>query len=223
MAGVEEHGVHPHRQPAPEPLGGADQLQAEAHFARRAQVVGLQLLDPLVAHVVEVHRRAEREAREDRHLRRRVPAADVVARVGLGVAAALRLGERLGVGAAAVHLAEDVVGRAVDDPVDPLDRGRRQRLLEHAHHRDGARDGRLEAQPHAVLARGLEQLLPVLGEQLLVRRDDVDAGAHRRQQVLARGLDPAHHLDDDVRLGEDLGEVPARARQHAGDRPGGGR
>ncbi len=61
----------------------------------RAQVVGLQVLDALVAHVVEVHRRAEREAREDRHLRRRVPAADVVGGVGLGVAAALGLGERL--------------------------------------------------------------------------------------------------------------------------------
>ncbi len=107
--------------------------------------------------------------------------------------------------------------------MDALDRRRRQRLLEHAHDRHGAGDGRLEAQPHAVLAGGLEQLLAVLGEQLLVGGDDVHAGAHRRQQVLARGLDPAHHLDDDVRLGEDLGEVAARARQHAGDRPGGGR
>ena len=55
----------------------------------------LQVLDALVADVVDVHRRAEREAREDRHLRRGVGAADVVGRVGLGVAQALRLGERL--------------------------------------------------------------------------------------------------------------------------------
>ncbi len=46
----------------------------------------MQVLDPLVAHLVEVHGRAERQAREDRHLRRRVAAADVVARVGLGEA-----------------------------------------------------------------------------------------------------------------------------------------
>ena len=43
-----------------------------------------------------------------------------------------------------------------------------ERFLEHAHDRHGAGDGRLEAQPHVVLARGLEQLLAVLGEQLLV-------------------------------------------------------
>ena len=70
-----------------------------------SQVVGVQVLDALVADVVEVHRRAERQPREDRHLRRRVAAGDVVARVGLGVAVALGLGERLGVGRAAAHLA----------------------------------------------------------------------------------------------------------------------
>ena len=76
---------------------------------------------------------------------------------------------------------------------------------------------RLEAQLHAVLARGLEQLLAVLGEQLLVGGHDVPAGAHRGQQVLARRLDAAHQLDDQLGLGEDLLEVSARAREHAAD------
>ncbi len=94
--------------------------------------------------------------------------------------------------------------------MDALDRRRRQRLLEHAHDRHHAGDRRLEAQPHAVLARGLEQLLAVLGEQLLVGRDDVLAGAHRREQVLARRLDPADQLDEQVGVREDLLEVAAR-------------
>ncbi len=159
MPGVEEHRVDPHREPALAALGGADQLQSETHLARGAQVVGLQMLDALVAHVLDAHGGTERQAREDRHLRCRVAAAHIVARVGLGVAAALRLGERLRVGAAAGHLAEDVVGRAVDDPVDALDRGRGERLLQQSHHGHRAGHRGLEAQPH-VLARGRPRTAP---------------------------------------------------------------
>ena len=172
--------MHAHRQAAVAALGRADELQPEPELARVLQVVAVQVLDAFVGHVVEVHRRAERQAREDRHLRRGVAAGDVVGGVGLGIADALGLGQRLRVGRAAGHLGEDEVRRAVDDPVDALDRRRRQRFLEHAHDRHGARHGRLEAQPHVVLARRLEQLLAVLGEQLLVRADHVPAGAHRR-------------------------------------------
>jgi len=53
------------------------------------------VLDALIRHVVEVHRRAERQPRQDRHLRGRIPAADVVARIRLGEAPALGLGEEI--------------------------------------------------------------------------------------------------------------------------------
>ena len=193
---------------------------------RVRHVVAGEVLDPLVDDLVEVHRRGEREPREDRHLGRGVAAGDVVGRVGLGVAELLRLAERVGVGEPAVgHLGEDVVGRAVDDAVDALDARGGERLLQHPDHRHDAGDRALEAQLHAVLARARPQLLAVLGEQLLVGRDDVLAGAHRPQHVLARRLDAADQLDDQVRAVEDLVEVAARAREHpaelgphAGDR-----
>jgi hypothetical protein len=89
--------MHPHRQSAAATLGGADQLETEAQLARILEIGDVQVFDALVADIVQVHRRAEREPCEDRHLRGRVPAADVVARVGLGEAAALGLRERLGV------------------------------------------------------------------------------------------------------------------------------
>ena len=95
MAGIEERRVHVDRQPAVAPFGGADQLQAEAQLARIGEVVQLQLLDAFIAHVVQAHRGAERQAREDRHLGRRVAPADVVVRIGLGVAPGLGLRERL--------------------------------------------------------------------------------------------------------------------------------
>ena len=50
---------------------------------------------PVVRHVVERDARAERDRREDRHLRGRVGAVHVLGRVGLRVAEPLRLGERL--------------------------------------------------------------------------------------------------------------------------------
>ncbi len=123
----------------------------------------------------------EGESREDRHLGGGVAAADVFAGVGLGKSLALSLGQGLGVARAAGHLGEDEVGGAVDDPVDALHVGSGQGLGEHAYDRDDTRDGRLEAQLGAAGARGVEQFLTVLGEQLLVGGDDVLAGARARR------------------------------------------
>ena len=66
-------------------------------------------------------------------------------------------------------------------------------------------------------AGGVEDLLAVLGEQLLVRGHDVAAGVERAQHVVARGVDAAHQLDDQVAALEDVVEVAAAAGQDAGD------
>jgi hypothetical protein len=202
--------------PAVDALGGADQLQPQAQLLGVGHVVGGDVLDALVDDLVEVHGRGEGEAREDRHLRGGVAARDVVGGVGLRIAQLLGLAQRLLVrDAAARHLGEDVVGRAVDDPVDALDVRRGKRLLQDPDHGHDARDGALEAQLDAVLARARPQLLAVLGEQLLVRGDDVAAGAHRAQHEVAGGLDAADQLDDQLGVGEDALEIAPRARQHA--------
>jgi hypothetical protein len=101
--------------------------------------------------------------------------------------------------------------------VDAVDVRAGERLLQHADDRHDAGDRGLEAQLHAVLARDAPQLLAVVGEQLLVGGHDVAPGAHRAQHVVARGLEAADQLDDEVAAVEDLLEVPARARQHARD------
>jgi hypothetical protein len=92
-----------------------------------------------------------------------------------------------------------------------------ERLLEDADDRHDARDRGLEAQLHPVLARGRPQLLAVLAEQLLVRGHDVAAGPHRAQDVVARRLEAADELDDEVTAREDRVEVAAAARQDAAD------
>ena len=137
---VEEAGEDADADPALAPLGDAEQLQREAELLGVGEVVGLDLLDPLVGDLVEGHRGVEGEPGEDRHLRRRVGAADVVGRVGLGVAELLGAGQHLLVGGAARgHLAEDEVGGAVDDAEDLGDLGDAEALLDHPHDRDHRR------------------------------------------------------------------------------------
>ena len=79
-----------------------------------------------------------------------------------------------------------------------------------------------------------EQLAPVRAEQCLVRGHDVLAIAQRLHHVCARGLQAAHHLDDDADVGivEDVGGIrglprgrqlrrtpcPGMAQEHALDR-----
>ena len=63
---------------------------------------------------------------------------------------------------------------------------------------------------HAPLAGGLEELLAVLGEELLVGGDHVLAGAYRAERVLPCRFDPADQLDEQIAVGEDLLEVVLR-------------
>ena len=55
----------------------------------------------------------------------------------------------------------------------------------------------------------LPQLLAVRREQHLVGRDDVLAGPHRAQDVVARRVEPADQLDDQIGAVQQFFEVPA--------------
>ena len=63
-----------------------------------------------------------------------------------------------------------------------------ERLAQHLDHRDRRADARLEAQLHARVRRGGEELRPAPRDELLVRRDDVLAAA---QAARARTRRPA--------------------------------
>ena len=85
-------------------------------------------------------------------------------------------------------------------------------------------DRGLEAQLHAGLAGDREELVAVLGEQLLVGGHDRAPGAHRVEHEVAGGVGPAHQLDDQVGALEDRAEVALGAGEDAGDlRPPPGR
>ena len=157
-------------------------------------------LDPLDGDALEVDARAEGDRGEERELLRRVDAADVERRVGLGVARALRLLEHLRVGRVlGLHPGQDVVAGAVHHPHEPGDGVAGEPLGQRLDHRDAARDRRLEAQRHARRLGRLRQRLAVPGQHRLVGGDEVLAGADRRLgRRLRRPVLAADHLDDEV-------------------------
>ena len=102
-----------------------------------------------------------------------VDAVDVEARVGLGVAQRLRLGQDVAeVAAALAHRGQDVVRGAVEDAVDALEPVRGQPLPQGLDDRDAARDRRLEGERHACPLGQPRQLGAVMGQHGLVGGDD---------------------------------------------------
>ena len=209
MLPVDEGGLHADVEPAVDEGCGADEPDGHAHLARSLDLVRPEALDALVVDVGERDARAERDGGEDRHLRGRVRARDVVGRVGLGEPARLRLGERLVVGGAALHFGEDEVGRPVDDAEDAVDVRDDERLPQHLDHRDRGADARLEAELDAAGGRRLEELGSPLGDELLVGGDDRLAGPQQVEDVLPGRLDAAHDLghERDRLVLDDRGEV----------------
>src|SRR6185436_14100464 len=76
------------------PPGDAEELDAVAELLRVADVGFRKLRDPLRVRALELHRNPERERGEDGELVRGVDALDVEGRVGLGIAARLRVLQR---------------------------------------------------------------------------------------------------------------------------------
>ena len=144
-------------------------------------------------------RHAPRARREHGELVRRVAATDVECRIGFGIAQPLRLLERRCEARAMFgHRGEDVVRRPVDDAEHLLDAIRDEALADRTHDRNAAADAALERDRDAGLPRRVEELLAVLGEQRLVRGDDVLAAPDGLEDHRARRVDAADELDDDV-------------------------
>ncbi len=164
--------------PLSAPRGDAQELDAVAHVLGRLDVGLGDRLDALDVDLVEGDLGAEGEARQDGELVGGVEAADVEGRIGLGVAARLRLLQHLVEGAVLVlHGGEDVIAGAVEDAVDAAHLVGAERLPQRLDDGDAAGDRRLEVQGDAVLLGELGERHAVLGEQRLVGGHDVLARA----------------------------------------------
>ena len=217
---LDEHGVHHAFDVGNEPLRwnerrmdaeldpclrtprNAEELDAVSELFRVTDVLARQLRDALGIDLVELHRHAERDRRHDGQLVRGVDALDVVGRIGLGVTARLRFlqhgAER---SARCAHFGQDEVGRAVDDPGDPLDPIGGQSFPQRLDDRDAAGDCTLERDHYALRVRSREDLVAVLREQRLVRGHHVLAVRDRLQDERSRMPGAADQLDNDVDVG----------------------
>ena len=215
---VDEGRLHRDVDPAVDEPRCPDEANHHVELARCHDVERVDLRDPRVRDIGELHMRVEGDRRENRHLRGGVGAGNVVGGIGFRIAALLRVGERLVVALAAFHLGEHEVGRAVHDAEDAVDVGDDERLAQHLDHGNRRADTCLEAQLDARLRRGRKQLRTATRDELLVRGHDALAALQQLQYVTARRLDSAHHLRHHADAGviEDLGEArgehPSRGR-----------
>ena len=195
-------------------LDDAEQLDHVAEFAGKGDVARGDALDALDEHFFRRHPEAIGQRSEDDRLVRGVAAVHVERGIGLRVTRRLRLGQRLGKAQPALgHAREDVVTRAVDDPVDRADVVADKRLADRLDDRNPARHRRLEKDRHLVLRRRLENLLPVLREQRLVAGDDHFSPLDRPENQPQAFVLLPHQLDHDLnrRIIEQL--LPPRRQQ----------
>ena len=150
---------------------------------------------------------------------RRIDAVDVEARIGLGIAELLRLGQHFGEFVRALaHRRQDVVRGAVQDAVDALQPVAGETLAQPLDDRDAAGDRGLERENEPPLLGPRGEPRPVMRHQRLVGGDDVLAMVERGVEHLpGDAVGAADQLDDDVDLG--IGRhrrgvlVPAHRRQ----------
>src|SRR6185295_13523598 len=155
------------------------------------------------------------DRRHDRRLGAGIEALDVGRRVAFGESQRLGFGEGDAVvGAFLGHLGEDEVGGAIDDPHDSRDGLAAQALAQGSDDGDATGYGGFEQQIHAGVVADAEQFGADVGQQLLVGGDHGLARLQRRGDQLARRLDPADYLDDQVDRGIGYDRVSV-AGEHA--------
>src|SRR6185437_2890495 len=127
--------------------GQAEQLDAVAEILREGDIERGDVADALDVDAGEVHLAAEAHRREQRELMRGVDAVDIEARIGLGIAEALRLFQHRSEAAARrAHLRQDVVAGAVEDAANPQHVIAGEALAQRLEDRDAARDSGLETE-----------------------------------------------------------------------------
>src|SRR5882672_3461087 len=178
-----------------------DHLDAVPEFRRELDVQIADGGDALAVDLFDLDRDLERERREDGDFVSHVAPLDIVGRIGFGESGGLSLGQRLRERLPlALHLRQDVVGRAVDDAGDARDAVGLQPALQGRDQRDAAPDRRLEKDRHVVAVGQVEDLRAVFGDQLFVGRDDVFAVRDRAFDHLVSRFNAARALDQNLYL-----------------------
>jgi len=181
----------------------SQELDAEAQLLGELDVHRGDVADAFDMDAGKIDPRAERRTGQHGELVGGVDAVDIEARIGLGVAGRLRLGQHdVEVAAGLAHGRQDVVAGSVEDAVEPAHPIADQALAQRLDDRDAARHRRLEGEDAAPLLGQRRDLPAVHGEQRLVRSDDVLARAQRGlHETTGHAARAADQLDHDVDVG----------------------
>ena len=183
--------------------GDAEQLDVESQLRGVIDIERRDMADTLDMNGVEVDRAAERDARQDGQLMRGVDAIDVEARVGLGEAQFLGLGEHLGEVAAAVpHGAQNIVAGAVENAEDAPNAIGGETLAQRLDDRNAAGDGGFVAKRGAGRLGGDGEFGAVVRNHRLVGGNQrFAAGQCRAAEIERNAVGSADQLDDGVDVG----------------------
>ena len=182
-------------------LTDSQQLDGGVCGLGRFDVGDGDVADAFGMHVLAGHAGVECQGGQDGGLAGGVKAVDVGGRVGLRVTQLGGLCQHLVVaGTPGVHCVENEVSGAVDNAHHLVDLVAGKGAAQRANHRDGSGNGGLEEQVHSGLVGSDSQLISVSGDERLIGGDDGLACAQRRQHDLARVLDAADDLDDQVNV-----------------------
>ena len=195
--------------------GGRDEPDGVIELVGVLEIDGRDPADALGVNVGRGDLLAESERRQDGQLGAGVLAVDVGARIGLGVAQALRLGEHfLEVRAAALDLGEDVVRGSVEDAVERADAVARNPFTQHGVDGDAAGHAGLHGQVDAAGDGPLPDLGACQRHELLVGGDHGLAVCDGGFDDLARDGGSAHELSHDVHIGMSDHVVPVARALH---------
>ena len=126
------------------------------------------------------------------------------------------------VGVFAGHFGQDIVGRAVDDAQHFLDAVAGQRVFHRLNDGDAARHAALELKVQIAPRRLLHQLKALLGDHLLVGRDDLLAVLQGALNELMGRVNAADQFAHDVNVGIVQNLIRVRGQQGAGHLHGAG-
>ena len=164
-----------------------------------AEILRLQPRNPLPENILRAETAAVGQGRQHREFIRRVDPLHIVSRIRLGVPQALRLGQRL-IESPPVprHPAEDIIGSAVDDCADGINRVGGKFVHQAAHDGNAAAHAGLEQQTDLAFPRQRHQFRPVFRHHFLIGRNHVLARRQRPPEIIRRRIRPAHHLDHNI-------------------------
>src|SRR5438876_461479 len=174
-------------RPALPPSAGND-LDPAARGPGGLDARGREGRDAFPANLLRSEAASHQDVHQQACLDRRVPAVQVHRRIRLKESHLASGRHALLVGPARLDLRQDVVARAVEDPLERLDAKAPKGLLEQVEDRRAVHDGPFVAESDAVLAGQPPETLIVVNDRTFVRGDYVLPAREGRHDMVHRNL-----------------------------------